>query len=158
MASEVFSVQLAEFANRFEEKAETVIRKAAIDILGRIVDRTPVGNPDLWKANIERKAKGLPPYPPGYVGGRLRGNWNVGIGGINTALRPIDKGGEETKRRGERVIGLAKPEQDIYITNSLPYAIPVEYGWSSQAPAGMVRVTVAEWSGLIEKAAKEANK
>ena len=148
MASEVFSVQLAEFANRFEEKAETVIRKAAIDILGRIVERTPVGNPSLWK--------NAP--PKGYVGGRLRGNWNVGIGYINTALRPIDKGGTETKRRGERVIGLAKPEQDIYITNSLPYAIPVEYGWSSQAPAGMVRVTVAEWNGLIEKAAKEANK
>lgn len=31
----------------------------------------------------------------------------------------------------------------IYITNSLPYIVPLEYGHSKQAPAGMVRTAIA---------------
>ena len=154
----LFGANLAKFAEQVPEKVETVLRRASISIMERIVLRTPVGDPTRWKVNIERKAKGLPPYPPGYVGGRLRGNWNVGLGGINYGLRGVDKTGQEAIRRNERVISLAKAEQDIYITNSLPYAIPVEYGWSSQEPAGMVRVTATEWNGLIELAVKEQPK
>jgi hypothetical protein len=30
-----------------------------------------------------------------------------------------------------------------YMTNNLPYAIPIEYGHSKQSPAGMVRINVA---------------
>jgi hypothetical protein len=33
--------------------------------------------------------------------------------------------------------------QPIYITNGQPYAQRLEYGWSSQAPHGIIRVTLA---------------
>ena len=40
----------------------------------------------------------------------------------------------------------------IYIQNNLPYAVAIEYGSSSQAPGGVVAMTVAEleaiWSGM----------
>lgn len=32
----------------------------------------------------------------------------------------------------------------IYLTNSLPYIVPLEYGHSQQAPFGMLRVSIAE--------------
>lgn len=32
----------------------------------------------------------------------------------------------------------------IFITNALPYIVPLEYGHSGQAPYGMVRVSIAE--------------
>lgn len=37
----------------------------------------------------------------------------------------------------------------IYITNSLPYIVPLEYGHSKQAPAGMVRVAMAEMLAIL---------
>lgn len=32
----------------------------------------------------------------------------------------------------------------IYITNSLPYIVPLEFGHSQQAPFGMLRISIAE--------------
>lgn len=146
MASNLFSAKLAQFAQEAPEKALRVVKKVAEDISSRVVLRTPVGNPSLWKSKP----------PAGYVGGRLRANWNVGIGGINRAERGPDKGGIDTTRRNSRVIALAKEGQDIYITNSLPYANRVEYeGWSRQAPAGMLRITLAEFPGLVIQAVNE---
>lgn len=37
-----------------------------------------------------------------------------------------------------------KGESVIFLTNSLPYIVPLEYGHSQQAPFGMVRVSIAE--------------
>jgi len=34
----------------------------------------------------------------------------------------------------------------IFLTNSAPYIMELEYGWSGQAPHGMVRVTMAKYS------------
>ena len=41
-----------------------------------------------------------------------------------------------------------------YLVNNLPYAVPLEYGHSSQAPAGMVRVTIAEFQQIVEAAVR----
>jgi len=41
-----------------------------------------------------------------------------------------------------------------YISNNLPYAIPIEDGHSKQAPTGMVKVTVAEFGSIVRDAAK----
>lgn len=35
-------------------------------------------------------------------------------------------------------------DSPIYLTNSLPYIVPLEYGHSSQAPHGMIRVSISE--------------
>lgn len=105
--------------------------------------RTPVGNPDLWKH----------PAPKGYVGGRLRANWNVSLESPDTSTTDAkDAGGDVTISRGTGTIGEYR-SQDIYITNSLPYAIPVEYGHSAkQSPAGMVRISVAEAQTFVNAA------
>ena len=46
-------------------------------------------------------------------------------------------------------------ENKITLTNNLPYAQRLEYGWSQQAPQGFVRVNVSRFQQLINE---EANK
>lgn len=144
-----FTLSLQQFAQAAPEKARTVARKVALSALESVVMKTPVGDPKLWKS----------PPPAGYVGGRLRANWFVGLGAPNVAVvAKIDAGGQSTINAGAADIARADGDQPIYITNSLPYAIPVEYGHSSQAPTGMVRVTVAEWQGFVDQAVRSLPK
>ena len=53
---------------------------------------------------------------------------------------------------------MVNPTSGLTITNSLPYAIRVENGYSTQAPAGMVKVTVVQFQNFIAKAAKGVNR
>jgi hypothetical protein len=46
-----FSLDLKAFAEKAEANAETVIKKVAIDLFSVVIDRSPVGNPELWAAN-----------------------------------------------------------------------------------------------------------
>jgi hypothetical protein len=144
-SGETFALSLAAFAKKAPEQARVVIRKVAIDLLTATVLRTPVGNPTLWKSKP----------PKGYVGGRLRANWNVSLVTPDTTTTDaIDKSGAGTIERGASVASTADGVKDIFIMNSQPYAIPIEYGHSAvQAPAGMVRVSVAEFQVFVDKAA-----
>jgi hypothetical protein len=144
-----FARSLERFAAKVPDKAETIITKVCLLLHRQIVMATPVGNPDLWKN----------PPPAGYVGGRLRANWNTGFGSIDATEHGPDKSGAATLGRATVEL-LARPKgRDVYITNSLSYAIPIEYGGSTQAPSGMVRVAVQAFDGIVrDEAAKEARK
>lgn len=101
-----------------------IIRKIALEALSRIVLRTPVDT------------------------GRARGNWFVQIGGEGVEVTTeVDPTGAVTIASGGAVIGTyqqAKGFPVISIYNNLPYINRLEHGWSKQAPAGMVAVTVTE--------------
>jgi len=146
--AETFVASLQAFAQRAPAQVDIVVRKVSLHLLTSTVMRTPVGNPDVWA--VKRA-------PKGYVGGRLRANWNVSIGGIDTSTTDaIDAEGVATIENGSQVIGNASAAQDVFIANSLPYAIPIEYGHSGvQAPEGMVRVTVAEFQDYVTEAVRE---
>jgi len=97
--------------------------------------------------------------PAGYVGGRFRAAWTVSIGAPSGAVTgDVDKSGQPTIEKGISVIATADGQQDIYITNNLPYARALEYGHSTQAPAGMVRVTLVEVGSYIENAVRSLPK
>ena len=146
-----FTLSLAEFAKAAPEQARAVVRRVSEDVLINVVMKTPVGNPANW-ASV--KAGRAP--PPGYVGGRLRANWVTSFGAPSYRVTTdTDKGGQVTIARGARTIARSYGDYPIYITNSLPYAIPVEYGHSkSQAPGGMVRITVAEFQTFVDNAVR----
>lgn len=148
--AETFALSLQAFKEKAGANARTVVRKFSIDLLTATVLRTPVGNPDLWK----RKP------PKGYVGGRLRANWNVSLVTPDTSTSVlIDKDGQATIAKGEATIDHADGEKDIWIMNSLPYAIPVEYGHSRfQSPAGMVRVSVADAQKFVADAVRSLDR
>lgn len=134
--ADTFALNIARFVDKAGKNASTVVRKIGIETLKSVVLKSPVGNPENWKS----------PPPKGYVGGRLRANWNVSFNSPDTATTErTDKTGAATITRGTAALANADTERPIYIMNSLPYVRRIEYqGWSAQAPAGMVRVTVAE--------------
>lgn len=142
--ADTFALDLSKFIAKANGNVEQVVQKVGADILRSVVERTPVGDPSRWKSKP----------PKGYVGGRLRANWNVSFGSPDTSTTKLtDASGGSTVARGTSVIVTWKGEADIYVMNSLPYVRPIEYdGHSGQAPAGMVRVTVADFQGFINQA------
>ena len=206
-----FSLDLKAFADKAKGNVEQVVKKVSIDLLSAVVDRSPVGNPELWAANIQHRqtstaaadaydynvairntvinltgsnftksgklkrgvkyAKKLTKTErvqnfninglvtgKDYVGGRFRGNWQVSFEvGEAGVLDLIDPRGASAKSSGMQVI-----EQfqigvgSIWMMNNLPYGPRLEYeGWSSQAPAGMVRISTTEFQTFVNKAVAE---
>ncbi|HZX76156.1 hypothetical protein [Lysobacter sp.] len=148
--ADTFALDIAAFARKAKAAQDHVVRKIATDLLTRIVLRTPVGNPSLWK--------GKP--PAGYVGGRARANWNVSLGRPDHMVTAItDKNGQTTIYRAMAPLAAWKADDAIYITNSLPYIRTLEYeGHSKQAPAGMVRISVAEFQTFVDDAVRSIPK
>jgi hypothetical protein len=130
-----FALQLSEFARKAGRNADLVVQKVAVDILARVVRRSPVDT------------------------GRFRSNWQVTIGAPATGTLPTeDKSGNVAIAAGQQALASFQVGPAVFITNNLPYGPRLEYeGWSKQAPAGMVRVTVAEYESLIRKAIGEVN-
>ncbi|HDC4776916.1 TPA: hypothetical protein O8U65_002048 [Enterobacter kobei] len=98
--------------------------------------------------------------PPGYTGGRFRGNWQVSFDVPTTdETGRIDKTGDLTKAAGNYTLSLFKVGMKaIYFCNNVPYAYRLEMGHSSQAPGGMVRITAAEFQRFFEEAVREVTK
>ena len=115
-----------------------IIRKIGLLALQKLVLKTPVGNPALWQSSP----------PAGYVGGRARANWFVEIGGAGIEVTSdVDASGGVSISRGNSVIGSYRARDDfpvISLYNNLPYIQKLEGGHSTQAPAGMLAVTVTE--------------
>lgn len=145
-----FELDLRAFIDKAKGNADQVVRKVGTDMLARIIDRSPVGNPSLWQN----------PPPLGYVGGRFRGNWQVTFNAqaVSEVAR-IDAAGGATKAAGAAVLAAYQSGVDsIWLTNTVPYAYRLETGWSTQAPAGMARITAAEFQQFINKAVQELDR
>ena len=108
--------------------------------------------------------------------GRFRGNWQYGAGKINTDTNGReDRSGSSSMGRIVEGLNSWRTGEMVYITNSLPYARVIEYGlfgkppgsangpktvggYSRQAPAGMVRLTVTEFKTMFRESVGEAKK
>ncbi|MFH2125547.1 MAG: hypothetical protein ABIK12_03470 [Pseudomonadota bacterium] len=83
--------------------------------------------------------------------GRARASWRIGIGAPDLSCEPPGSygsgipTGQTEKLKGLTLRDLAHVA--IYITNSVEYIVPLEYGHSQQAPGGMVRLTAVKWDG-----------
>ena len=53
-----FALDLKKWTDKAQSNTDTLVREVVIELGTRIVERSPVGNPDLWQS----------PPPPGYVG------------------------------------------------------------------------------------------
>ena len=79
--------------------------------------------------------------------GRFRGNWQFTIG--RPAQGQIASGGVPTSELVS-ASNSWQSGQTFYITNNLPYGERLEYGWSKQAPQGMVRLTLGEYRQVLK--------
>jgi hypothetical protein len=143
-----FKKDIERFNMAFEDKANKVFRGVGLSMLSRVVMRTPVGNPSNWKV---KKA------PKGYAGGRLKANWQAEINApAKGEVSKIDANGGSTINKGFGKMAAANLGDSIYIVNNLPYAQAIENGHSrTQAPAGMVKVSVQEFVREVNKIARK---
>lgn len=147
MAGGSFKLQLARFAEKAKGNADKVVRKVVLELGTSLVFKSPVGDAAYW----------ISAPPKGYVGGRFRANWQLGIGAIDyTTSEKTDADGGATV--GNLFAEVSKPEsaaQMWYLTNSLPYAQRLEDGWSHrQAPNGMVAITVLQFREFVSDAVR----
>lgn len=144
-----FALQVDEFVKRAKLAPDIVVRKVALGIHRDIVLGTPVGNPDLWKG----------PAPAGYVGGRARASWGVGLNRYELVEADItDKSGTQTILRAAARLNTYRPGDSVWIGSGLPYMERLEFGWSRQAPAGMVRIAIARWNDHLTRAIRSLPK
>ena len=111
------------------------VAETAFAALAAVTLATPVGNPTLWQNPSNA--------PPGYVGGRARGNWQVGVGIEKSGeTGQIDGAGASTISNGRAVLVGYKIGQRVIINNNVPYIVRLNTGSSTQAPAGFVEKAV----------------
>lgn len=75
--------------------------------------------------------------------GRFRGNWQASV---NTPLKnekqARDPSGAGAISNAGSVLQSLDAGETFYLTNNVPYAQRLEFGYSKQAPAGMLRINV----------------
>lgn len=128
-----FADSIEAFHRKTKLSMDIIVRKVGLDLTRAVVARSPVDT------------------------GRFRGNWMLGVGSVNTTMLPdiTDQDGGDTIEKIASGLDRVHAGGVFYITNSLPYAIPLEYGHSDQAPNGMVRLTVREYRTYIENAVRQ---
>lgn len=123
-----FSSDIRAWSKKTQDAATRIIRGSALEIFGAIVRRTPVRT------------------------GRLRGNWQCEINTIPDG--EVNTTASQALSRVSKKTSLMKLTDRIYLVNNLPYAGVIENGSSTQAPNGMVKVTIAEWQRIVAQQAK----
>ncbi len=126
-----FELQIAKFVEKAKGNVDLVVRRVSLDLFKRVIMKSPVDT------------------------GRFRANWQVAIESIpGGTLDATDKHGAATIARIMPDVLKMKAGETIYLVNNLSYARQLEYGWSKQAPAGMVRVTVQEYGAVVAGAVR----
>lgn len=128
LAGKSFAEQVRTFSEKTKITMPTVIKKLALDMYTGIIMLTPVDT------------------------GRARANWMMSVGSPNENITEnVDKQGSSTIAAGMNNIVEYQGDQSIFITNNLPYIVPLEYGHSGKAPQGMVRLTVARFRNAMAR-------
>lgn len=127
-----FNLEVQDFIDKLvPDQFAIFMRKVTLDMLGRIVLRTPVDT------------------------GHCRLNWQVGTvtnedelprDGADTGVVFADARAAVDALQGKAAYAI------VYIFNNTPYVVYLEEGWSKQAPSGFVGVTVEEFRTLLQKA------
>ncbi len=139
-----FAQKVERFTLKVQGLTDDLTAECVKGVAFKIDERSPVGDGAYWKS----------PPPKGYVGGHFRGNWQLGVGVVPQGeIAGVDTDGSGL---GGRVI--AKIPEDAsgkvyWLANNVPYAMRLEYGYSRQAPKGMVGRTAAEWQSIVNDAA-----
>jgi len=130
-----FAVQLQAFGDMVQEDADQVFRIVATEVGESVINATPIDT------------------------GRALSNWNAGINSPDDVYRetedPLDA---KTSKR------LASEFQNLnfgdtaFITNATPHIPFLEYGSSRQSPNGFVRVTLARFNQIVQKAVATVTK
>ena len=125
-----FTLDIKNFVEKAKKNPETVARQVSFKLFSSVIKASPVDT------------------------GRFRMNWQTaGAVAPSGVIDGTDKGGAAAIGDAASYIFAASDWNEFTLTNNLPYAERLEYGWSNQAPQGMVRVNVARFNTLLEEEA-----
>lgn len=151
-----FAMDIRKFVEKQKARADLAVGSIVAGIAAEIDFRSPVGDPTKWR-HPERA-------PEGYVGGRFRANWQLGVGSVpggtndkrDRSAKDRDNGGTTTHSLIARIPKEAAGKI-YYLANNLPYARELEYGHSTQAPGpgGIVGLTISSFQQIVRKALAE---
>jgi hypothetical protein len=90
--------------------------------------------------------------------GGARANWQTSTGSPATGtIDTTDRTGAATLAKARAVLASANAGDTIYMANNLPYIRRLEEGYSQQAPAGMVALTVQEFAAIVKQIGLEVS-
>jgi len=125
-----FTLDIKNFVEKAKKNHETVARQVSFKLFSAVIKASPVDT------------------------GRFRMNWQTaGAVAPSGVIDGTDKGGAAAIGDAASYIFAASDWNEFTLTNNLPYAERLEYGWSNQAPQGFVRVNVARFNTLLEEEA-----
>lgn len=128
-----FALDLRKFAEKAGKRADEVVAQTTAQIVREVDLRSPVRS------------------------GRFRGNWQFGIGSMpKGVVNKLDPDGTGTVSANIAEIPEQAAGKVYFLANNLPYAQRLEHGYSKQAPAGMVGITVANFQKIVDEAVASA--
>lgn len=122
-----FDRQIEAFAKKANISIDRAIRGTSIKLFSAIILASPVDT------------------------GRFRANWQASnerpaSGEVNGFADPVNK--------VSTYINGAPFANEFTLANNLPYAYKLEFGYSNQAPQGMVRINVARFQRILDEQAR----
>lgn len=121
-----FALDVTKLMNKSKVKTDTVVKRLTFSLFARCIMMSPVDT------------------------GRFRANWQLGVGAPvfnaseDSDVGPVTQdgsGNSSTKTKVLLKLNASELGDKIFLTNNLPYAARLEYGYSKQAPHGMVRLS-----------------
>lgn len=135
-----WSKQLGSIIIENKNLTEKQLRAGMFDAANTVILGSPVGAPELWKS----------PAPDYYRAGSYRTAHRISINKITRDDKGIESQGSIMMRlQGD--IAQFKIGETLFMTNPLPYAVPIEFGHSSQAPDGVYRPAVKRLIKFLNK-------
>jgi hypothetical protein len=135
---QVFTASLDRFKTSIRDKQDAVVKNIAIELAKQIILGGSYGPGTPVDTSFARNSWYLSYDSPGptRVPSGLDGSGGRAFGEIGLLLVGAKAGGV------------------IFLTNGATYIRRLEYGWSNQAPAGMVRVVLANAQALVDGVVK----
>lgn len=132
-------IDISQLARVVGAEVGQTVRAIKLELFSSVITLTRVGNPDGWQNPNAA--------PPGYVGGRLRGNWQTSVGSMaDGELDRIDPTGSAAIDEAARTVTTDGVD---YLTNNLPYAKV----WDDHD--GMVARSVARIERIVREKSRE---
>lgn len=126
---------LSALVSKYQKRIEEVPRRSSV----RMTDLTVLGTP------VDT--------------GSARASWHPNIG--KPAGRNVETAGGAGYPQRSSVMAVANAlqiGQSFSLGNGLPYIRRLEYGYSAQAPGGMLRVAAAQWRPVVAEAVRDAKR
>ncbi len=141
--TETFEADIGKFAKLLELRVNTVLQRLALDMMGRIILRTPVDTGrarSSWDLSIGTPSEWVPPEREG------KGKKIV----AGQTFTMSDNAGSSVDSKAFATAKDITATQPVFIVSNLDYIEALENGHSKQAPVGMVVISLAEVEAEIE--------